>query len=124
MPNTMNAKQIATAARISPRTKHYVMCDELGLADDRYMPRHMQVMAALNRSDRTSIDFRERVVAMALVKSINTGRMNVNLARRVREDYTPYQICALVAKISAAYQGDPTIGDLADFWINAHAEQL
>lgn len=115
--------EIAKAAGIAPRTKRFVLCDEYGWAYEGFRCEH--VLAALQRSDKTpALDFRARVVAMGIYKSFTTGRMDIHLARRIREQYTPYQICALVAKIANAYQGEPTIGDLADFWINRHANEL
>jgi hypothetical protein len=116
------AKDVAQAAGISSRTKRYMVCDEYDLPIDRTMSRHLQVLVGLLRSGRLAT--REYTVVSALLKAINTGRINVFLLRRIREDYTPYQICGLVAKVSAMYDGEPTIGELADFWFNAHADQL
>lgn len=114
---------IAKAAGIAPRTKRYVLRDEYGWAYDGFRCEH--VLAALQRSDKTpELESRARVVAMGLYKSFTTGRMDIHLARRVREQYTPYQICALVAKVANSYDGFPTIGDLADSWINSHADEL
>jgi hypothetical protein len=48
--------------------------------------------------------------------------MNVALALRVRA-YSPYRLCALVAQVTNAVP-DAQIGELADFWINEHAEEL
>lgn len=121
----MNAKQIAVAAGIAPRTKRFTLRDENGYAVDPSMARHLQVLCALNRSDVTpGIATRERIIAMALLKAINTGRIDVHLLRRIREQYTPYQLCALVATISDRFQGEPTIGALADTWINRNANSL
>lgn len=114
---------LAQAAGIAPRTKRFVLRDEYGVAYDGTRSEH--VLDALCRSDITpTIDFRTRIVALGLRKCYTTGRMNVQLARRVREDCTPYQLCGLVTKISAMFTGEPTIGELADFWINAHADEL
>jgi hypothetical protein len=62
-------------------------------------------------------------VAYAVWKCFTTARMNLDLARRVREDYSPYRVCALVAQIANA-NGNAQIGELADFWINEHAAEL
>ena len=114
---------VARAAGIAPRTKRFVLRDEYGFAYEGFRCEH--VLAALQRSDKTpGLEHRARIVAMGLYKSFTTGRMNIHLARRVREQYSPYQLCALVAKIANAYTGEPTIGDLADFWINEHADEL
>lgn len=121
MPTT--AKQVAHSAGIAPRTTQFVLRDEYGFAYDGSRTEH--VLAALQRSDKTpGLDSRTRMVAMGLWKCYVTGRMNVDLARRVREQYTPYQLCNLVARIANDYQGEPTIAMLADFWINQHADEL
>lgn len=119
----MTTAQIARAAGISPRTKRFVLRDEYGLAYDGGQAAH--VLAALARSDKTpDLDQRTRIVAIAVSKSYNTGRMNSGLAVRMVADYSPYQVCGVVATIAERYQGEPTIGELADFWINRHAEEL
>ncbi len=48
--------------------------------------------------------------------------MNCTLSLRVG-GYSPYQVCAMVAKVVNA-NGSAQVGELADFWINAHAESL
>lgn len=119
----VKASDIARAAHISPRTKRFVLRDEYGYAYDGTRTEH--VLAAFQRSDHTpDIDSRTRTVALGLWKCYITGRMNVELARRVREQYTPHQLCALLARIANEYQGEPTIGMLADTWVNQHATEL
>lgn len=116
------AAQIARAAHITPRTKNFVLCDEYGLTYGGGRTEH--VLAALQNCDRTpELSQRIRICAIGLGKCFITGRMNVELSRYVLEA-TPYQICALLARIAALYQGFPTIGELADTWINAHREEL
>ncbi|MFF4026934.1 hypothetical protein ACFYY5_29200 [Nocardia elegans] len=117
---TATAAQIAKAAGIAPRTKHFVLRDEYGFALNGGRTEH--VLTAIQRVD--GIDQRTRVAASALFKCYTTGRMNIDLARRVREQYSPYQLCGLVVKIANAYDGVPTIGDLADFWINEHRNEF
>lgn len=111
--------QIAKTVGIAPRTARYILRDEYGFAYDGGRTDH--VLAALGRAN---LPQREKLVALGLQKCYATGRMNVHLARRVRETYTPYQICGLVTKIAAQFPGEPTIGALADTWINQHADQL
>jgi hypothetical protein len=116
-------KTIAAAAGIAPRTRKFALTDEFGSRFDGGRTSH--VLAALARSDKTpELDQRTRIVAMAVQKSLSTGRMTPALAVRMIADYTPYQVCGVVAKIAEKFEGDPTIGELADFWINAHAEEL
>lgn len=120
----MTATQtIAKAAGIAPRTKKFVLTDEWDMPHDGN--RNTNVLAALCRSDKTpDLDWRTRTIANAVFKSLTTGRMNSALAVRILADYTPYQVCGVVAKISERFEGEPTIGELADFWINQHAEEL
>lgn len=119
---TPTAAQIARAAKITPRTTRFVLRDEYGLAYGGGRTEH--VLAALQNPDRTpELDQRTRICAIGLGKCFITGRMNVELARYVLEA-TPYQVCALLARIATLYPGFPTIGELADFWINQHREEL
>lgn len=114
---------IAKAAGIAPRTKNFVLRDGYGFAYDGSRCEH--VLAALQRCDKTpDLDHAARIAAMGLYKSFTTGRMNVQLARRVREQYSPYQLCALVARIAKEAGENATIGYLADSWINQHADEL
>lgn len=120
---TVTAKQVAKAAGIGTRTRKFVLRDEYGLAYDGFRCEH--ILAALQRSDKTpDLDRAARIAAMGLYKSFTTGRMNVHLARRVREQYTPYQLCALVAKVANGAGENATIGYLADDWINEHHAEL
>jgi hypothetical protein len=117
------AAQIARAAGIAPRTKNFVLRDEYGFAFDGSRTEH--VLDALQREDLApGLGQRTRICAIALRKCYATGRMNVELARHVRERCTPYQLCALLARITALYPGFPTVGELADGWINEHREEL
>jgi hypothetical protein len=121
----MKTSEVAKAAGIAPRTKRYVARDAQGYVLNSYAPPHEQVFAVLGRYDITpSIDDRVRVAVLALEKSINTGRMNVHLAGRVRGQYTPYQLCALVSRVASESGEAATIGYLADQWINEHAADL
>lgn len=119
---TTTARRIAQAAGISPRTKRFILRDEFGCPYEGLRSSH--VLAALSRSDKTpdlSADVHR--VAYAINKCFATARMNVQLARRIREDYSPYQLCALVAKVHNA-NPNAYVGELADDWINQHAEEL
>lgn len=116
-------KIVAQAVGIAPRTKKFVLTDQW---DMPYAGnRNTNVLAALCRSDKTpDLDRRTRTIANAVFKSLTTGRMNSSLAMRILVDYSPYQVCGVVAKISEKFEGEPTIGELADFWINAYAAEL
>jgi hypothetical protein len=119
---TTTAKEIAQAAGIAPATKRFVLRDEFGLAYDGGRSAH--VLAALCRSDKTpALSAGVHTTAYAIWKCLTTARMNLELGRRIREDYSPYRICALVAQVANATPG-AQIGELADFWINAHAAEL
>lgn len=125
MANTatkITARQIAQAAGIAPRTTRFVLRDEFGIAYDG--PRSSHVLAAIGRSDKTpKLPGGVHKTAYAIWKCFSTARMNLELARRVREDYSPYQLCVLVAQVYNA-NPDASIGELADFWINSHATEL
>lgn len=120
----MLTMEIAKAAGIAPSTKRFVLRDEYGLSYPGTRTDH--VLAALQRTDLVQLDRRTFTVACALHKCYTTGRMNVELARRVREQKTPYQLCAMVAKIAKLWQGDESegVGNLADILINQWADQL
>jgi hypothetical protein len=119
----ITAAQVARAADITPRTETFVLRDSHGAAYPGNRAEH--VLAALQRSDQTpDLPAGTRTAAMGLYKSFTTGRMRVELARRVREQYTPYQLCALVAHIANETGPAATTGYLADDWINQHADEL
>lgn len=117
------AKQIAKAAGISPNTKRFVLTDEYGFAYDGSRNEH--VLAALQRSDKTpDLPQDARIVAMGIYKSLTTARMNVMLANRVREDYSPYRLCQMVAQVANKVGPNPSIGLIADTWLNEHKDEL
>lgn len=125
------AKELASIVGIAPRTKRYEALDRDGFTVFRDgaefdAERWEHVLAAVRfaRTEYMAISMRLYIVAVALNKCAVTGRMNLTLKRRVTEQYTPYQLCALIVKISDMFEGEPTIGELADFWINRHADQL
>lgn len=120
--------EIAKVVGITPRTKRFESVDGDGLPvfypDEAERWEHVLSAVRLARTERQDVSMRVYIIAVALHKSATTGRMNFGLLRRLREQYTPYQICALIARIANIYQGEPTIGDLADFWLNRHADEL
>jgi hypothetical protein len=119
----ITAAQIAQAAQIAPRTTTFVLRDHDGAAYPGNRAEH--VLAALQRGDRTpDLPAGARTAALGLYKCFTTGRMDVQLARRVREQYSPYQLCALVARIATDTGPAATTGYLADDWINQHATDL
>lgn len=124
----MNTAQIAKAAGIAPRTKRYAALDADGfpLFFDGEVDRWEQVLHGIRtaRIDRQAVDMQTYITVVAVLKAMNTARINVFLARRIREQYTPYQLCALVARITRDAGDGATIGYLADEWINQHAEEL
>lgn len=128
MKTIETASQIAKAVGIAPRTKRYRALNTNGYPllmvgeAERWEEVFYAIRAA--RTDRQTVSMRTFIVVCALTKAMHTCRMNVHLARRIREQYTPYQLCMLVAKISAKFEGQPSIGELADEWINKHADQL
>jgi hypothetical protein len=125
------AVRIADAANFVPETTDFVMTDNEGL---RYPGgRSEHVLAYLQRSDKVKgLDPSTRIVAAALYKCYATGRMELALTRRVCEEYSPYELCQLVAKIECLYTTEEVhpdgaiqgVGYLADTWINNNAHRL
>jgi hypothetical protein len=123
---SVTAAQIAKAAGIAPRTKHFVLRDEYGFAYDGSRIDH--VLDALSRDDLApGLDQATYIAARALRKCYSTGRMNVLLAASVRQR-TPYQLCKMVAHIANGVGADElirhSIGQVADFWINEHRDEF
>lgn len=120
-------QDIAKAVGIAPRTKRFEAIGMDGLpvfmVGEAERWEHVISAIRLARTERKMLDMRTYIVALAVAKWINTGRANPTAAMKVRAR-SPYQVCALVARISELFKGDPTIGELADFWINEHAEEL
>lgn len=131
MPQTMQravrAKDIAHAIGIAPRTKRFEVIGADGLPvfmiGEAERWEHVISAIRLARTERQAVDTRTYIIACAITKWINTGRANPTAAMQVR-GLSPYQVCALVAEVSRKYDGEPTIGELADFWLNEHAADL
>lgn len=123
----LTARQIASTVGIAPRTKRFeaVGADGLPVFMTGEAERWEHVISAIRlaRTERRELDTRTYTIACAIWKWINTGRANPTAAMKVRAR-SPYQVCALVARISELFEGDVTVGELADFWINEHAEEL
>jgi hypothetical protein len=112
---------IARAAGIAPRTKRYVLRDEYGYPHDG--ARYEHVLCAIMRSDITEgLPMKVRTVAIALHKSISTARMPAVPSLRIKA-YTPYRLCALVARIANECP-ETTIGGICDRWIAQHHGEL
>ncbi len=127
MTATVKTQDVAKAVGIAPRTKRFEVIGADGLPvfmiGEAERWEHVISAIRLARTERKALDMRTYIIACAIWKWINTGRANPTAAMRVRA-MSPYQVCALVAKISATFEGDPTIGELADFWINEHVGEL
>jgi hypothetical protein len=121
------AQDVAKAVGIAPRTKRFeaIGADGLPVFMIGEAERWEHVISAIRlaRTERGELDVRTYTIACAIWKWINTGRANPTAAMKVRAR-SPYQVCALVARISGLFEGEPTVGELADFWINKHAEEL
>ncbi|WP_433520102.1 hypothetical protein ACQP2T_63920 (plasmid) [Nonomuraea sp. CA-143628] len=122
---TMTAREIAKAIRVAPRTRKFVMKDREGwdILGQYDVPRYARVLCSLMRSDLSDVTSRIRLVAMALHKSISTGRMNAVCSNLIQERYTPYQLCALVAQIARDCD-ETTIGGICDTWLSANIVRL
>jgi hypothetical protein len=127
MSATFTARQIAETVNIAPRTKRFeaIGADGLPVFMIGEAERWEHVISAIRlaRTERSLLDVRTYTIACAVWKWINTGRANPTAAMKVRAR-SPYQVCALVARISELFEGDVTVGELADFWLNRHAEEL
>lgn len=85
--------------------------------------RYEHVLSAIMRVDKTEgITPRVRTVAIALHKSISTARMNCISSLRI-QGYTPYQLCALVARIADECP-ETTIGGICDVWISRNHQSM
>lgn len=117
----ITTKTIASAAGIAPRTKRYALRDEYGVAYEGRAYTH--VLAALSRSDITP-DLSQRIhtVAYALFKCMTSARMSAISVNRIAT-YSPYKLCALVARIAAECP-ETTIGGICDVWLIAHHTKL
>ncbi|GIH95309.1 hypothetical protein ACFFMN_23395 [Planobispora siamensis] len=123
---TMTAREIATAIGVGTRTRDYVMRDREGytILGQYDTPRYARVLHSLGRSDCSDVTFRIRIVAIALHKSISTGRMHAVSSTRIQA-YTPYQLCKIVARIASEYPHDlVTIGDVCDGWLKENHARL
>ncbi len=119
----VTTKDIAKAAGIGPRTKHVTIRDEFGLDISRDARRYDTVLAILSRSDLTpNLDARTHRVAYALRKCMVSARMPAVSEMRIA-DYSPYRLCALVARIVAECPED-TIGGICDGWLMANHNNL
>lgn len=123
---TMTAREIAKAIGVGTRTRDYVMKDREGfyVTGQAGTPGYVKVLSSLMRSDVSDVTFRIRLVAIALHKSISTGRMHPVSSTRIQA-YTPYQLCKLVARIASEYPEDlVTIGDVCDGWLKDNHASL
>lgn len=119
----ITAKEIAKAARIAPRTKNVVIRDEYGFVISGGGRRYADVLAVLARSDLSpGASHRVHTVAYALRKCMVSGRMNAISENRIA-DYSPYQLCALVARIANECP-ETTIGGICDRWLLARHNEL
>lgn len=114
---------IARAAKITPRTKKVEIRDEYGFVVSNGDRRYATVLAIIARSDLTpDLSSRIHTVAYALRKCMVSARMPATSENRIAA-YSPYQICALVARIAAECT-ETTIGGICDTWLLANHESL
>lgn len=116
------ATAIARAARISPRTRRFVLNtpDQGPITDGR---RHELVLAALCRADITpGLSARTHTVAYALRKCMMSARMPAESVSRIAE-YSPYALCRLVARVAAECP-ETTTGGICDGWLMANHASL
>jgi hypothetical protein len=117
------AKDIARAAGIGPRTRKVTIRDEYGSVISGKQRRYADVLAVLSRSDFTpDLSSRVHTVAYALRKCMTSARMPAESENRIA-DYSPYRLCALVARISRECP-EETIGGICDNWLMSHHNDL
>ncbi|MEU8151737.1 hypothetical protein [Nonomuraea sp. NPDC048901] len=119
---TMTAREIAKALGVGTRTRKFVLRDEYGIELRDGSRRYAKVLAALSRSDMSDLPIRIHTVAYALRKCMVSGRMNAASENRIA-DYSPYQLCALVARIASECP-ETTIGGICDGWLLANHADL
>lgn len=122
----ITTREVAKAVHIGTRTRRFVLRDENGRPHEGN--RTLLVLAALARSDHNEItdDTRRRrvmTVAYALHKCMASGRMPATTEWRLRYQRTPYQVCALVARICRECP-ETTIGGICDTWLIANHASL
>lgn len=113
--DTMTAREIAKAIGVGTRTRRFVLRDEYGFAIRDTGRHYAGVLAALARSDMSDLPTRIHTVACALRKCMVSGRMAAESENRIA-DYSPYQMCALVARIARECP-ETTIGGICDEWL-------
>lgn len=114
---------IARAAKIGPRTKKVEIRDEFGFVVSNGDRRYATVLAILARADLTpGLSSRIHTVAYALRKCMVSARMAATSENRIAA-YSPYQICALVARIANECP-ETTIGGICDTWLLANHNDL
>lgn len=115
--------EIAQAAKITPRTKRVEIRDEYGSVASSGDRRYATVLAIIARSDLTpDLSTRIHTVAYALRKCMVSARMPASSENRIAA-YSPYRICALVARIANECP-ETTIGGICDTWLLANHEGL
>lgn len=124
---SLTVREVAGAAGVGPRSKRVTAGDLEVTAGLNRMPRTAAVLAVLGRTDLNRLlpgprQRRCALVAPALGKALDTGRLDPVAAARIRE-YTPYQVCRLVARI-ARESPETTVGGLCDDWICRHRDRL
>lgn len=121
-PKPLTTREVAAAARVGTTTRRYKLRDP---ADEWWIERSETdttwlVLTALGRHDmnRMEADARKNrcvLAAAALSKCIYTGRMDATTSLRIKR-YTPWQLCALVARI-ARDADEAQLGGICDIWL-------
>lgn len=117
----MTAREIAAAIKVGTRTRRYVLRDEYGI-EIREGRHYSRLLLAIGLGGRADVTTRIHTVAYALRKCMVSGRMNPISENRIA-DYTPYQMCRLVARIAAECP-ETTIGGICDGWLIANHSSL
>ena len=126
-PPPLTVKEIAGGAGIAPRSKYVKVDDFDAMCELRDMHRSEAVLAVLasydfNRMAAGPRKDRCRLVGRALLKAMSTGRLNPTATMRINS-YTPWQVCALVQRISRDCP-ESQLGMMCDVWICQSHESL
>jgi hypothetical protein len=127
-PNPLTTREVAQAVGVAPRTKHFTVTDEDGFPVLYDGTRNELILAVLASHSHNKIADKGRrnrcaLVAAALLKAITTGRLNPAASMRIMDEYTSYQVCALVARISRDCP-EYELGGICDEWICRNHAQL
>jgi hypothetical protein len=120
-PAPLTVREVAAAAGVGPRSKRVEARAGDGMRVRFDCSRSESVLVLLSRFDlnRMPPGARKRrcaTVARALLKAMTTARLDPGTTLRINLEYTPWQVCALVARIARDCH-EAQLGGICDEWI-------